>query len=61
MSEGKPARIKVSIYPNQLEWMDRIGRILNQSRRQTFQQCVCQFIGAFMEDTKVKKKEDPDD
>jgi hypothetical protein len=61
MIEGQPKRIKVLIYPNQLEWIDRIGQILNQSRRQTFQQCFCQFIGAFIEDTKIKRKGDQDD
>jgi hypothetical protein len=51
MAENLPKRIKVVIYPNQLEWIDRISRVLNQPRRQTFLECLNEYIGAFKQDT----------
>lgn len=50
MSGSNPKRIKVVIYPNQLEWMDKISRALNQPRRQTFLECFAEYIGAFKEE-----------
>ena len=50
MSENAPKRIKVVIYPNQLEWMDKISQTLNQPRRQTFLECFAEYIGAFKDE-----------
>jgi len=50
MSENTPKRIKVVIYPNQLEWMDKISQTLNQPRRQTFLECFAEYIGAFKDE-----------
>jgi len=47
MAYSKPKQIKVTIYPNQLEWIDRISETLNQPRRQTFLQCFAEYIGEF--------------
>lgn len=47
MSYSKPKQIKVTIYPNQLEWIERIAESLNQSRRQTFLECFACYIGEF--------------
>jgi hypothetical protein len=55
MFRSDPKRIKIVIYPNQLEWMDRIGTIMNQSRRQTFLECFNQFIGTFQEETGLRQ------
>ena len=44
---GKPKRIMVVIYPNQLEWMDKISETLSQSKRQTFLECFSCYIGEF--------------
>jgi hypothetical protein len=51
MKGSEPKRIKVVIYPNQLEWMDQIGRIMHRSRRQIFLECFSEYIGAFKADT----------
>jgi hypothetical protein len=55
MAESEPKRIKVVIYPNQLEWMNRISKIMNQPRRQTFLDCFSQFIGTFKEETGLNR------
>jgi hypothetical protein len=52
MPNREPKRIKVVIYPNQLEWIDRISGVMNQSRRQTFLECFAEYIGAFKQDIK---------
>ncbi|MDD1776836.1 MAG: hypothetical protein LUQ65_01610 [Candidatus Helarchaeota archaeon] len=51
MANNAPKRIKVVIYPNQLEWIDRISKALNQPRRQTFLECFNEYIGAFKQDS----------
>jgi len=45
MSFIKPKQIQVTIYPNQLEWMEKISKALNQTRRQTFLECFSCYIG----------------
>lgn len=45
MGQTKPRQIKVTIYPNQLEWIERISEALNQSKRQTFLECFACYIG----------------
>jgi hypothetical protein len=57
METRSPKRIKVVIYPNQLDWMDRISKILNQPRRQTFLECFNEYIGAFKEDALKSTRE----
>lgn len=47
MKQSKPAQIKIIIYPNQLEWIERISKTLNQSKRQTFLECFACYIGEF--------------
>jgi hypothetical protein len=58
MADSQPKRIKVVIYPNQLEWMDRIGAALNQTRRETFLECFAEYIGEFKQ---VARKATPGD
>jgi len=58
MPNGEPKRIKVTIYPNQLAWMDKIGTVMNQTRRETFLDCFSQFIGTFKEETGMGKKDE---
>jgi hypothetical protein len=55
MPNGEPRRIKITIYPNQLQWMDRISTVMNQPRRQTFLECFAEYIGGFKE--QVRKTE----
>jgi hypothetical protein len=57
--ESKPRRIKVLIYDNQLQWMDRIGQTLGQNRQQVFRSCVQQFIGEFVSDTGYHRMSEP--
>jgi len=57
MSENNPKRIKVVIYPNQLEWMDKISQALNQPRRQTFLECFAEYIGAFKDEMSTSARE----
>jgi len=57
MASSKPKQIKVTIYPNQLEWMDRISETLNQPRRQTFLQCFAEYIGEFKQATRKVQNE----
>ena len=52
MPDNEPRRIKVVIYPNQLQWMDRIGAALNQTRRETFLECFAEYIGEFKQAAK---------
>lgn len=47
MGQTKPRQIKVTIYPNQLGWIEKIATILNQSKRQTFLECFACYIGEF--------------
>ncbi len=47
MQQNKPVQIKVSIYPNQLEWMDQISERFRRSRRHTFLECFACYIGEF--------------
>ena len=58
MTGRHPKKIRVVIYPNQLEWIDRIGKTLHQSRRQTFLQCFSQFIGGFKAETRFPSQKD---
>ena len=55
MSNNGVKRIKVVIYPNQLEWIDRISTIMRRTRRQTFLECFSGYIGAFKADTKFEQ------
>ena len=57
MSYSKPKQIKVTIYPNQLEWIERISRTLNQSRRHTFLECFACYIGEFKHTMRGGQKE----
>lgn len=45
MTQTKPKQIQVTIYPNQLQWMDLISKTLNRSRRETFLECFACYIG----------------
>ena len=47
MHQNKPVQIKVSIYPNQLRWMDQISEEFRRSRRLTFLECFACYIGEF--------------
>lgn len=47
MGQTKPRQIKVTIYPNQLEWIERISEALNQPKRRTFLECFACYIGEF--------------
>jgi hypothetical protein len=47
MANNEPKRIKVVIYPNQLEWIDKISEVMNQPRRQTFLECFSEYISGF--------------
>jgi len=40
-------QVKITIYPNQLEWIERISNVLKQPRRQTFLECFASYIGEF--------------
>jgi len=57
MSGSNPKRIKIVIYPNQLEWMDKISQTLNQPRRQTFLECFAEYIGAFKDEMRISAEE----
>ena len=56
MSNIKPKQIKVTIYTNQLEWIERISKALDQSKRQTFLECFACFIGEFKQAFRGKVK-----
>jgi hypothetical protein len=58
MANGEPRRIKIVIYPNQLEWIDRIGKIMHRTRRQVFLECFSEYIGAFKSDTGLNRQEE---
>jgi hypothetical protein len=47
MAHGNLRQINVPIYPNQLAWMERISKILSQSKRHTFLECFACYIGEF--------------
>jgi hypothetical protein len=51
MFGSDPTRINVTIYPSQLEWLDRIGKIMRRTRRQVFLECFSEYIGSFKHDT----------
>lgn len=55
MSNNGVKRIKVVIYPNQLEWIDRISTIMRKTRRETFLECFSTYIGAFKAETKYEQ------
>jgi len=57
MNGSNPKRIKIVIYPNQLEWMDKISQTLNQSHRQTFLECFAEYIGAFKDEMRISAGE----
>ena len=57
MSFNKPKRIKVTIYPNKLVCIDRIGKIMRRTRRQIFLECFSEYIGSFMAETGYKDKD----
>ncbi len=47
MKQNKPEQIRVTIYPNQLQWMDFISKTFNRTRRQTFLECFACYVGEF--------------
>ena len=57
MAHNNPKQIKITIYPNQLEWIERISEALNQSKRQTFLECFAGYIGEFKQSTKSESGE----
>jgi hypothetical protein len=57
MAYSKPKQIKVTIYPNQLKWIDRIAKLLNKNRRQTFLECFSYYIGEFKQALSRNQKE----
>ena len=54
MRENKVIQIKISIYPNQLEWIEKISRTLNKPKRQIFLECFACYIGEFKQSLKGK-------
>ena len=57
MAQNNPKQIKVTIYPNQLEWIERISQALNQPKRQTFLECFAEYIGEFKQGMKSEQGE----
>lgn len=47
MAQNKPTRIRITIYPNQLQWIDFISKAFNRTRRQTLLECLACYIGEF--------------
>jgi len=47
MIQNKPKQIRVTIYPNQLQWIDFISKTFNRPRRQTLLECLACYIGEF--------------
>lgn len=47
MKQNNPTQIRITIYQNQLDWIDKISKTLNQSKRQTFLECFACYIGEF--------------
>jgi len=47
MKQNKQKQIQITIYPNQLQWIDFISETFNRTRRQTFLECFACYIGEF--------------
>jgi len=47
MNQNRPVRIQITIYPNQLQWIDFISEEFNRPRRQTILECLACYIGEF--------------
>ena len=47
MKRNKQRQIQVTIYPDQLQWIDFILETFNRTRRQTFLECFACYIVEF--------------
>jgi hypothetical protein len=47
MSHPNTRRVTVAIYPNQLTWIEEIGRVMNKPKRQVILECFSEYIGGF--------------
>lgn len=52
MAQNKPTKIRITIYPNQLQWIDFISKTFNRPRRQTLLECLACYIGEFKQNLK---------
>jgi hypothetical protein len=58
MVQNKPKQILITIYPNQLQWIDFISEEFNRPRRQTILECLACYIGEFKQALEREVKRD---
>ena len=58
MKQNNPSQILITIYPNQLQWIDFISEEFNRPRRQTILECLACYIGEFKQALEREVKRD---
>ena len=58
MKQNNPTQILITIYPNQLRWIDFISEEFHRPRRQTILECLACYIGEFKETLEREVKRD---